>query len=233
MTNKCNTITAPADLGLDIIWDPLNLDKVAGYPADGSSVSSILDLGRSGNNLSQATGAAQPIFKRDIINGNPILRFSGAQWMSSPAGANNAYAGAMSVFVVWSTPNTSPAPIARTITKVSSWTLSYVTEDIQFGLFAGGSYTADNIIANDTVYNTGTVFNGSTATDFYRNGELFTTVSAAGTMSGTASDLYFGSRDGTQHFITGDVGFLCVAYRALSSFEIGKLNTYLNIRFGV
>jgi hypothetical protein len=226
------SLYVPQNFGLDILIDPLNLDGNYTYYSDGVSISSIIDQGITPNNMSQATGAAQPIYKRAIINGNPVLRFSGAQWMSSPNGVNNAYAGAMSIFCVFATPNNSPASTGRIITKISSWGLSYASTNATFSFT--GPYTATGLIAaNNTFYNIGAFYDGSANTTFYRNGALFQNVALAAVMPASSSDLYLGSRDGLTNFIECDIAFLAVKFGTLSNFQINAINFYLNQRFGL
>jgi hypothetical protein len=234
LSNPGNNLFLPRDIGIDIWWDPINIDGAYGYPADGTGVSSIIDGGKSPNNLTQASGGAQPIYKRSIINGNPVFRFAGAQFMSSPNGVNNAYTGAMTHFIVFSTTNsTPPSGAARIISKPSSWAPTYLSTEYTFSLFGVTYTTGAAAVANDTFYNFCSVYNGSSATDFYRNGTFLVTSSFASVMAVNANNLYFGSRDGAQHFISGDVAFVGVFYRALAAWEISLMNFYLNVRFNL
>lgn len=52
--------------------------------ADGDALSAWPDSGPSANNLAQATGADQPLYKVGIINGLPVVRFDRtASWMQA------------------------------------------------------------------------------------------------------------------------------------------------------
>jgi hypothetical protein len=51
-------------------------------PANGASVSSWVDKSTSGNNASQGTGANQPVFNTNQINGKGALTFGASKFMS-------------------------------------------------------------------------------------------------------------------------------------------------------
>jgi len=54
--------------------------------ADGDSVSSWTDLSNKNRHATQATAAKKPVFKTNIQNGNPVVRFDGTDdWMSTAA----------------------------------------------------------------------------------------------------------------------------------------------------
>jgi hypothetical protein len=60
------------------LWlDAMNPAGNGTRPSDGTAVSSWTDLSGNGNTVVQATGANQPIFKVNIINGKPVIRFNG------------------------------------------------------------------------------------------------------------------------------------------------------------
>lgn len=76
-------------------WDPLDGSigglifwgasrKMTGL-SDGDAISSWTDFSGLGNHAVQATGANQPIYKTNIINGHPVLRFDGTKWITTPA----------------------------------------------------------------------------------------------------------------------------------------------------
>lgn len=75
------TISAPYPLqcGGCVLWldgaDPLNTGVV---PADATAISTWSDKSGRGNNLTQGTGANQPLLKRNIQGGLSVVRFDGS-----------------------------------------------------------------------------------------------------------------------------------------------------------
>lgn len=81
------------------LW--LAADRIAGL-SDGDPVTTWADLSGQGNNATQGTGAAKPLFKTNIANGRPGVLGDGVDdFMSLPAGLLTALmAGDRTVFAV-------------------------------------------------------------------------------------------------------------------------------------
>jgi hypothetical protein len=69
---------------------------------DGAAVSSWADAGSGGQALVQATGSAQPIYKTNIVNGKPVVRFlsTSSQTMVASYGSDPLGTGAYSLVAV-------------------------------------------------------------------------------------------------------------------------------------
>jgi hypothetical protein len=225
-----NKLYTPQQFGLDMVYDPLNVAGDNTYPANSASIANFKNLSANNNHWSQPSGASQPTYHHNVINGQPVVRFNGSQWMSFAHSSSNSYTGAMTIICVYSTPNVSPASTGRIITKISSWGMSYASTNITFS-FTGPYMATGLLAANNTFYNIGAIYNGSSQTVFYRNGSLYQTVSLASTMPVTTNALYLGSRDGVINFINGDIAFLAVKFGAIAAPEFSRINYYLNSRF--
>jgi hypothetical protein len=227
-----NGLITPWDTQPQVWVDPRNYDGANSHAANGTALASVTNLGTLGSTFAQASGGAQPNIQNNIINGNPVFRFSGAQSMAMAPQAGLNYGGPMSILCVFNTPNANPAAIQRFVSYPGGWTWANLSNSMQFGMFGNGTYSLPGTpISNSTWYSTVGIYNGSSSTDFYVNGTK-TTVAAALTMGViSGASLYFGSRDGTQHFITADVALLLVYFRALQAWEINGLNFYLKNRF--
>jgi len=107
-----SSVFTPRSLSGLVLWANSTL-SVTGL-ADGASVGNITDLSGSGNNLVQATGALQPTFKTNQINGKPAFRHdvSGTQFVQSVFALNapqtmflvykqNSFQGAGGRDIVW------------------------------------------------------------------------------------------------------------------------------------
>lgn len=67
----------PKDLDNCVLWVRADGPALAGT-ADGTSVGTWEDESGNDNDLSQGTAANQPVFKTNILNGKPVLRFDGS-----------------------------------------------------------------------------------------------------------------------------------------------------------
>ena len=65
----------PASLSGLVAW--YEADRITGVLADGTAVASWTDLSGHGYDLNMSTGAFQPIFKTNILNSKPCVRFDG------------------------------------------------------------------------------------------------------------------------------------------------------------
>jgi hypothetical protein len=82
-------LPAPAALGIDALSWVRRFKASALTPvADGTAISSWADAGGSGDAAVQATGGNQPVYKiaANGINGLPVVRFSGGQFLRTAAG---------------------------------------------------------------------------------------------------------------------------------------------------
>lgn len=81
VTPVLNGAIAPAYPGLVALYDASATNINSGSPTDGTAVSSWSDLSVNGYSAIQATGANQPTWKENVVNGLPAVLFSssGAQ----------------------------------------------------------------------------------------------------------------------------------------------------------
>ena len=76
----CNLEWAPTDLSNLLLW--LDASQITGLN-DGDAVASWTDLSGNGNHATQSTAAAKPTYKTNIINGLPVVRFDGGDFLST------------------------------------------------------------------------------------------------------------------------------------------------------
>lgn len=228
-----NGILTPSDTQPQIWLDPRNYDGNNTRSSNGTALSSIKNLGAIGSTFAQASGGAQPTIQNNVVNTNPVFRFSGAQSMTMSSFAGLNYAGPMSVFVVFNTPNANPGIAQRFLAYPAGWAFLNSGNNLQFTMFGAGAYDLFGfLITNDTWFNSAAVYDGSNNCDFYLNGTKYNVADSI-TMSLQTTNLFFGSRDGTQGFVTGDIALVLVYFRALAAWEINGINFYLKNRFNL
>jgi len=225
-------ITTPWDLQVDTWWSALNPDGAGGYPANNTALSSLTDLGKRGNNLSQPTGLLQPLFKRSANGNFPAIDFSGAQWMSVAAGSGNSYQGGMSCYGIW---QNNASGTQRIVMKVLSWAYSAASANYNFNVWQSASGFAATVTGSPIsagVYQSCTmIYNRGTDVPFYKNSALYQTVTPFTALNDAGVlDLYFGSRDGTQQFMVGAITDYFMFYRIQAIWESNYMNFFERFR---
>jgi hypothetical protein len=71
-------------------------------PANASSVSSWVDKSGNGNTVTQATGANQPTYRTNVLNGKPVVRFDGVNDLMGKSSASSL-GTTVTMFVVGTT----------------------------------------------------------------------------------------------------------------------------------
>src|SRR6478736_1261780 len=92
-----SSLITPWDLQPNIWVDPRNYDGNNTVSVNGTAMTSITNLGKVGSVFTQASAPAQPNIQNNIVNGNPVFRFSGTQSMTMAPNTGLDYAGTMSI----------------------------------------------------------------------------------------------------------------------------------------
>lgn len=213
-------------------------DAITGL-SDGSAVSAWSDNSGNSNNFSQATPTNQPLYKTNIINGKPVLRFDGTNdYMGSsylPA------SGANPRTFISVTLNHKQTASANNYAYVyhyggccnnTSWGLANVMNgSAVFGNYYWNSETASSQATTGSHIITQT-YNGSTEY-MYSNGSQIAT-KAQVFATGASDYLRLGARTST---VTSHGGFdmaeLLVFNGALSSNEKAAVEAYLSAKYNV
>jgi hypothetical protein len=67
---------------------------------DGDTIQQWNDLSASAANATQTTPASKPTYKTNILNGNPVIRFSGSQSMLTSSFLNSTFNTSFTFFIV-------------------------------------------------------------------------------------------------------------------------------------
>ena len=220
-----------------VLW--LDASYITGLN-DGDSINTELrDLSGNGYHATQSTAAQRPIYKVNIINSRPVVRFDAVDdnLVITNGGLllrNKPGATAFGVVLVnasgtkrWLTINT-PTTTTRMITNRSDF--GYRILDADAGVAVTGP-----ALSNSTFYVVSCVFDALNATgQSFRNGTAGTLVN--GGTAGNTSDTTGSSSDiGWTSTLTidGDLATVILYDRALSTTERQRVERYLGSRYGI
>jgi hypothetical protein len=197
---------------------------------DGDSVSSWLDSSGNGHEATQ-TGTARPIFKKNILNGNPVVRFTSAGLSKLNLAIPISGADPWTVLVVMKAVNTS----SELVSLAADSSSQYPTGPIEHingvtYLFSRSFYWADSGgLAGAFHVITGRVVNSTTG-DILADG---TSVGIAqGGVSSTANFANIGYRANDNLYSDGDIAEIVFCNVALSATDRQNAEKTLSVKYG-
>lgn len=234
----------PSDVSGLALW--LKADTLV--LADGAAVSSWADQSGNGRNAAQATGTKQPLYKVNIINGKPVLRFDSTDdCLTIPAVDFSSTAG-LSLFVVTATiPSATDRIIFETSANSSTSDgaiLLYRQTDnkVQANLHGSG-------VNNNTFITTATITSAATVISAVYDRALSTNETTAwlnGATAGTRPNnadttgnhgnfaINIGARNnGASVPFGGDIAEIILYNSALSAVNRLFVERYLGAKYGI
>lgn len=201
---------SPADLAGLTLWlkadGTLWQDAARTTPAtaDGDLIGSWDDASGNGLHVSES-GATRPTLKTSIVNGKPVIRFSGSQTLK----CNGFDLASMTLFCV--------------IRDNTSNTSFYV---LDFGAY-GAKSVIDNFDSHKIEwYNSPRTTIGTQSTSVFQN--INTDVGS----SGSSSPFYVGSVLGSFGYV-GDIAEVIIYNSVLSAGNKTKVNGYISDKYGI
>lgn len=215
-------------------FDPLSLspslwlkaDAITGKN-DGDALAQWDDSSGNANHATQGTAASRPLYKTNIVNGKPVVRFDVTDdGMGTPVGA---VAGtSFTLFCVYDFRGATPAVRRAVHATGANWLIGPYNGNHQF--YDGGGFTAPDgpaVTQNVFVYQTAKQ-TASTSVN-YVNGTQYGTRAQAGSPGITAFNL--GSL-GSDVF-DGDMAELLIYPTALSDVNRQSVETYLAAKYAL
>jgi hypothetical protein len=214
--------------------------------ADGSALATWPDSSGLGNDA-VGVGGTQPTYKTGIANNWPVVRFSGAQYLSSPVVAATGNAGRTVIAVVTNTTVTNVAVEYNHVLHFGAYSPVAGTEDISYGLVVGcnsgqaGGQNMGNHYNLDGHSSTFPAIAGTMLIEnsydlgidtFYYNGNSggFKAV----TLNTSSSGVVIGARvDHAQEFLTGDIAEILIYSPAISASDRGVVENYLAYKYQI
>lgn len=128
---------APTDMAALKLW--LKADSLSLNDAD--PVTTWADSSGLGNDVGQATAALKPLYKVNIVNGKPVVRYDGADDKLGSASVVGTTFFAASAATIWLVYN---QPTAGTLARPISWGTNEVTNAVELlGHFSDNSFYFD------------------------------------------------------------------------------------------
>lgn len=230
--------------GLNLILPAFSPTDIAGLQLwlDASQITGLVDnepvttwVDASGNNRNAASsGTSRPLYKTNVLNGKPVLRFDGANdYMATPNVLNTDI---HTIFVIAKANGTEEDIIGSG---------SLISGDILImrftNLFRGHFWTNNSPNAVDSVGTetaAWTLYNqevNSAQIITRRNGIQDNAANIVGTKQGVTRPIIVGNRTGVYSggFLNGDVAEVIVYNTALSTENRQLLETYLMTKYGI
>jgi hypothetical protein len=208
----------PTDIAGCKLW--LEADQLVGFSND-DPVDEWPDASGNTNDFFQVSEPVKPIYKTNIINGLPALRFTAfnnTQMVSSMVGSLPATLFAVVI------PTSTPSGY-RGIASVESslLLLANLASDNKWGTYSVANAPANTQLTVNTPYALGIVSTGA----FYLNG------STDGTYGGGSTNQ--GSKIGgdTNQTFDGDIVMVCYYDNPISSTDMSSLMTYAIDKYGI
>ncbi|HWY79757.1 MAG TPA: hypothetical protein VNW29_05375, partial [Candidatus Sulfotelmatobacter sp.] len=231
----------PTDLAAVQAW--FRSDQITGV-SDGGSVNSWTDLSGNGYTATQSATSQQPVYKANMLNGQPTVHFNGSQYLQLlPASLGIANStGGLSLFAViksasatqrvvsLSTPTgTDRAVMGRTNGSAFMADGKRLDSDSTQTL-SGGTYTTNNFSVDDAIFNYSSrnlnIFSSGTSQ------ATTTTFQTVGNTSATNSKSILIGSDNTNG-LNGDIAEVIIVNSALSTADRANIETYLGNRYGL
>jgi hypothetical protein len=198
---------------------------------DGDAVATWTDSSGLANDAAQATGANQPLYKTNILNGLPVIRFDGTNDFMSVAGITNNTATRTLFFVAKATVAIS---VDRAVWALSPTSLVAARNADAQWLYYGNSVDAAVLIGGDATAafaNIACRINSVTSLDMYRDAGTATNLDPEDTFSGAAALTIGASSGGGAGWWPGDIAEMIVFNAALSDANRQAMTDYLYYRW--
>jgi hypothetical protein len=193
---------------------------------DGDSVTTWSDLSGNGNDATQATAAAKPILKLNIINGRPVVRFDGTDDFLRATFTLNQPFTRISVFskLLWVLTDS----IFNAVTT-SAGALYMQTATPRITMYSGGNGPSTTTFADNSFGIISEIFNDASSELHINGGSAFT--GNPSTNNPTALTIG-GNQIGAANSQI-DVAMVVEYNSALSTANRQRLERYLSSRYGI
>ncbi len=226
----------------NIFIDASNPNNNSGsIPTDGTALSTLTDL-TGLNTFTQAVGAAQPTYKTNIINGQNIIRFAGAQWMNCANNARNQFAAnsSLSIFTIAASNAIGGLNnnyfINKGVFPTGGWGAYAANAALDFGFVATTKAQYEcttNVFSGTFKIYTALFTQGAGSTTFYVNGASAETKTGTAGSAASTAVVNFGSDQANTRTWNGDIQCIIVFYRLLNTNEFNAVISFLKSRLGI
>lgn len=223
----------PTQLSGCVLW----LRSDLGITLNGSTVSAWGDQSGNANNMLQGTGANQPAYVSNVVNGRPVLRFDGATSVMAATGVASLWPQKLTIFAIVNTTSLGAAAHEGQIVGIDvvHYALTHYQGDGRvYGYLGGSGNNVAGFEPTATWMMPGLYWDGTTSANSLRNYNGSTIKQQLASVQSSyvaAGNLSIGGA-GTG-FWNGDMAEIVMVNRALTLSEIGRLVAYVNQRYGL
>lgn len=203
----------------------------------GTGVSAWADQSGAGNSVTQGTGANQPAFIANGLNGKPVVRFTAASSHFLAKASTNLFgAGNFSILMTWKWSAAATRQVAFGNTDTVNGGALLGTSEAAgvkrtIGYVASGDVTGGN--ATTTAETWSVIFSGGTSNAMRVNRATQALTGSFGLANpGASAAIRFGSYNGSNLFLDGDIAEVVAYTRALSAAENVLIENYMATRWG-
>lgn len=214
----------------------LKADAIAGL-TDGQAVSSWPDSSGNGFNATQGSGSYQPIYKTNIKNGMPIVRFDGADdYLGVVNGAISDITSECTIFAVTATSVRTnftfvaiPDDGANRLGTHTPWTDGTLYWD--YGNLSAGGRCSGAWGGTNGVFYQWTYLTGGSNMKVKKNKTELLNLGSSSSFNASGKTLQIGGGSGV--FVQGDIAELIFYKRRLTIDEIASVENYLSTKYNI
>ena len=213
-----------------VLW--LDATTITGL-ADGDLVGVWPDVSGNGNDVTQATAGLKPVYKTNVINDKPVVRFDGTDdYLSNAATSFTIGTGDWTGFAVF-------MKVHQTVSWHVVYSLNLIAEIATYYIqgnalrvypyITGGYDTLQDISAG--TFHIGTLQRDSSVYYHWLDGAQSSN-SKSNTQS-IPSEFIVGVRDPSRYFWGGDIAEILIFASALADSDREQLDQYLSTKWGI
>jgi hypothetical protein len=218
-------ISSPLDISGCQFW--YDASQITGL-SDADPVATWSDLSGNARHATQATSGKRPLYRTNIVNGLPILRFDGTDDNISAAGFTlNQPCTMVAVFVQRMDPAGNKGLLDGTSSDYSRY-LFVAGSGNTLGLYAGTTLNGPTLTVG-TVYHTTAIFNGGSSSVRINGGSP--TSGNAGSAGSGGITIGSANNGAGGEYVQFDFGEVFGYNVAVSAGNITDINTYLDAKW--
>lgn len=217
---------SPDDISGLQIW--LKADAITGL-SDNDPVATWEDSSSANHDFTEATN--RPVYKTNIVNGKPVVRFDGTNDKLSGGDLSGSFPSAATSFIVFSEANANKYTIYTTKNNDTHYSFVAPT-DGYYGVFRStriNNYPS-SVPQTDNVFRMWTTLSSSSTYEVWID-QVSQGSQTAGFDGG--NDHEIGYQDGQGYYTACDVAELICYDSALNSTQRGQVETYLKNKYNI
>ena len=212
-------------------------DQITGL-SDGDPVGTWSDASGNGNNATQAVAAAKPVYKVNILNGKPVVRFAGVDDTLAMTDFIDLGTADHTLFIVATKTTEDGVFSTGFLEQQSDSTHRYVIWQVRLTPWTQNYYHNTGIGAGFAgslgTFRVRTFRRNGTTSEHFANGGAGQSAVAADFVASGGGGINLGRTGGTLGaYVQGDMAEIILYNRALSNAEINRVNAYLSRKYGI